>query len=50
MVYEDKIVRNFIKYLKAKDILSISDASDDEIEKLSQEINSSFWTDFSRNM
>ena len=48
MIYEDKLVRNFVDYLRAKETLSKSCTEDEDIEKLSQEINSSFWDEFSQ--
>ncbi|MBP7552204.1 MAG: hypothetical protein KA885_02165 [Spirochaetes bacterium] len=48
MIYEDKMVKNFVDYLRVKEILSVSNVNDEDIEDLSQEINKSFWKDFSR--
>lgn len=37
------VLQNFIDYLKIKSIISKSKASEDNIENISKEINSSWW-------
>ena len=42
-VYENEVIKDFIDYLRIKEISSRSKATDKDIEKLSKEINKSYW-------
>ncbi len=42
-IYEDKIVKDFLSYIKIKNITSKSKAKDEDIEKLSVEIKQKMW-------
>jgi len=48
IVYEDRVVKNFIEYIKIKNISNKSQANDNDIDMLSQDINKSFWENFSK--
>lgn len=41
--YDDKYIRKFLDYLKIQKITSKSKATDDAIEKLSEEVHVKWW-------
>ena len=41
--YNDKYIRKFLDYLKIKEIASKSQATDEDIEKLSEEFTKEWW-------
>ncbi len=42
-VNENEIIKDFIDYLRVKEIASKSKATDKDIENISKEINKSYW-------
>ena len=43
LIYENKTIREFLKYLKIKGIVAKSQAKDEDIEKLSSEVKEKIW-------
>ena len=43
LIYENKTIREFLKYLKIKGIVAKSQAKDEDIEKLSSKVKEKIW-------
>jgi len=43
LIYENRTIREFLKYLRIKSIVAKSQAKDEDIEKLSSEVKKRIW-------
>lgn len=43
LIYENRTIREFLKYLRIKSIVAKSQAKDEDIEKLSNEVKKKIW-------
>ena len=43
LIYKDRTIREFLKYLRIKGIVAKSRAKDEDIEKLSNEVKEKIW-------
>ena len=43
LIYENRTIREFLKYLRIKRIVAKSQAMDEDIEKLSNEVKEKIW-------